>query len=151
MKKAIAILLLAIFAFSLCGCGKKAETAAASDQSKFTWQIEVSKAEVRDKLHTDEGIAQYDGGISDVAYDNAPAAGNSFVILTLTVTKAQAGGGGFDWKKLTLKDADGNSYSRMENDSFLSSHTYKRMPGTALQIGENKGSICFEIPAKAAV
>ena len=150
MKKAIAILLLAILAFSLCGCGKKAETAAASDQSKFTWQIEVSKTEVRDKLHTDEGIAQYDGGISDVAYDNAPAAGNSFVILTLTVTKAQAGGGGFDWKKLTLKDADGNSYGRMENDSFLSSHTYKRMPGTALQIGENKGSICFEIPEKAA-
>ena len=150
MKKVIALILLMALSFMLCACGKKTETVTASDQSKFTWQIQVSNAEVKDKLHTDEGIAQYDGGISDVAHDNTPAEGNSFVILTLTVTKAQAGGGSFDWKKLSLKDADGNSYSRMENDSFLSSHTYKRMPGTALQIGENKGSICFEIPEKAA-
>ena len=150
MKKAIALLLLVALSITLCACGKKTETVAASDQSKFTWQIQVASTEVKDKLHTDEGIAQYDGGISDVAYDNTPAEGNSFVILTMTVTKAQAGGGSFDWKKLSLKDAEGNSYSRMENDSFLSSHTYKRMPGTALQIGENKGSICFEIPSKAA-
>lgn len=150
MKKFIAILLLAVLALSLCACGKKAETLSASDQSKFTWQISVSKAEVKDKLHTDAGVPQYDGGITDVSYDNAPADGNSFVVLTLVINKAAAGGGSFDWKKLTLKDADGNSYPRMENDSFLSSHTYKRMPGTALQIGENKGSICFEIPAKAA-
>ena len=150
MKKAIAILLLILLSLGLCSCGKKAETVTASDQSRFTWQLQLSSAEIKDKLHTDEGIAQYDGGISDIAHDNAPAEGNSFVILTLTVTKAQAGGGGFDWKKLSLKDADGNSYSRMENDSFLTNHSYKRMPGTALQIGENKGSICFEIPAKAA-
>ena len=150
MKKAIAIVLLAILTLSFCACGKKAEPVTASDQSKFTWQISVTKAEVKDKLHTDEGIAQYDGGITDVSYDDVPAEGNSYVVLTLVVSKAAAGGGSFDWKKLSLKDAEGNSYSRMENDSFLSNHTYKRMPGTALQIGENKGSICFEIPEKAA-
>ena len=150
MKKLLSIALLICMIFTLSACGKKAETTAASDQSKFTWQIAVSKTEVKDKLHTDAGIAQYDGGITDVAYDNAPAEGNNYVILTMTVTKAAAGGGSFDWKKLSLKDEDGNSYARMENDSFLSTHTYKRMAGTALQIGENKGSICFEIPEKAA-
>lgn len=149
MKKLLSIILLVCLACTLSACGKKAET-AASDQSKFTWQIQVSKTEVKDKLHTDAGVPQYDGGITDVAYDNAPAEGNAYVILTMTVTKAAAGGGSFDWKKLSLKDADGNVYARMENDSFLSTHTYNRMPGTALQIGENKGSICFEIPAKAA-
>lgn len=150
MKKLIALLLLVALSLSLCACGKKTESVVASDQSKFTWQIQVSKTEVKDKLHTDEGVAQYDGGITDVSYDNVPADGNRFVVLTLVVSKAAAGGGSFDWKKLSLKDADGNSYPRMENDSFLSNHTYKRMPGTALQIGENKGSICFELPAKAA-
>lgn len=150
MKKILSIALLICLVLSLSACGKKAESVTASDQSKFTWQIQVNKAEVKDKLHTDAGVPQYDGGITDVAYDNAPAEGNAYVILTMVVTKGQAGGGSFDWKKLSLKDADGNSYARMENDSFLSSHTYKRMAGTALQIGENKGSICFEIPAKAA-
>lgn len=150
MKKIIAIALLIAMMLTLCACGKKAETAVASDQSKFTWQIQVNKTEVFDKLHTDAGIAQYDGGITDVAYDNAPSEGNCYVVLTMVVTKAAAGGGSFDWKKLSLKDADGNAYARMENDSFLSNHTYKRMAGTALQIGENKGSICFEIPASAA-
>ena len=150
MKKAIALLLLAIMTLSLCACGKKAAAPVASDQSKFTWQISVSKAEVKDKLHTDAGVPQYDGGITDVSYDHAPADGSKFVVLTLAVNKAAAGGGSFDWKKLSLKDAEGNAYARMENDSFLSSHSYKRMPGTALQIGENKGSICFEIPADAA-
>lgn len=150
MKKILSIALLIMMIFTLTACGKKEEAAVASDQSKFTWQIQVSKVEVKDKLHTDAGVPQYDGGITDVAYDNAPAEGNAYVVLTMVVSKAAAGGGSFDWKKLSLKDADGNSYARMENDSFLSSHTYKRMAGTALQIGENKGSICFEIPAKAA-
>ena len=150
MKKILSIALLIMMIFTLTACGKKEEAAVASDQSKFTWQIQVSKVEVKDKLHTDAGVPQYDCGITDVAYDNAPAEGNAYVVLTMVVSKAAAGGGSFDWKKLSLKDADGNAYARMENDSFLSNHTYKRMAGTALQIGENKGSICFEIPAKAA-
>ena len=154
MKKILSVLLLIALMFSLCACSsKKEETAApaaASDQSAFTWQIEVRQCEVKDKLHTDAGVQQYEGDVLDVAYDNAPAEGSSFVVLTLTVAKAAAGGGSFDWKKLSIQDAGGNAYSRMENDSFLSNHTYKRMAGTALQIGENKGSICFEIPAAAA-
>ena len=159
MKKILSLILLIALMCSLCACSSKKEEAApaadtaavaASDQSAFTWQIEVRKCEVKDKLHTDAGVQQYEGDILDVAYDNAPAEGNNFVVLTLTVTKAAAGGGSFDWKKLSIQDAAGNSYARMENDSFLSNHTYQRMAGTALQIGENKGSICFEIPEKAA-
>jgi len=112
MKKILSIALLICLVLTLCACGKKAESVTASDQSKFTWQIQVNKVEVKDKLHTDAGVPQYDGGITDVAYDNAPAEGNAYVILTMVVTKGQAGGGSFDWKKLSLKDADGNSYAR---------------------------------------
>lgn len=157
MKRALSLILIAALALCLCACGSKevqkeapAAAVTASDQSQFTWQIELRDSAIKDALHTDAGVTQYDGGVLDVAYDNAPASGNKFLILTLTVTKAAAGGGSFDWKKLSVQDSDGNSYVRMENDAFLSTHTYKRMPGTALQIGENKGSICIEIPAKTA-
>lgn len=149
MKKILAIILMLALAITLAACGKEEQKIIASDQSKFTWQIELRGSEVKDKLHTDAGVAQYDGGVMDVDYDEIPADGSRFLILTLTVTKSKAGGGAFDWKKLCVQDASGNSYSRMENDAFLSNHTYNRMPGTALQIGENKGSICIEIPTDA--
>ncbi len=127
--------------------GEGEEMAAGGD---FTWQIELRGAEVKESLHTDAGVPQYDGEVLDVAFDNEPTEGYKFLILTLTVTKNAAGGGAFKWENLSVVDADGNTYSRMENDSFLDSHAYKRMAGTALQIGENKGSICFEIPVEVA-
>lgn len=121
-----------------------------SEGGEFTWQIELRGAEVKESLHTDAGVPQYDGEVLDVAFDNAPSEGCSFLILTLTVTKGAAGGGAFQWDNLTVVDESGNAYKRMENDSFLDSHAYKRMAGTSLQIGENKGSICFEIPTESA-
>lgn len=128
--------------------GEAVETAASEGSGEFTWQIELRGAEVKENLHTDAGVPQYDGEVLDVAFDNEPAEGCSFLILTLTISKGAAGGGAFDWDKLTVEDENGNSYNRMENDSFLDSHAYKRMAGTSLQIGENKGSICFEIPTE---
>ena len=83
-------------------------------------------------------------------HDDAPSEGKVFLILTMTITKQKTGGGQFDWARLTVKDASGNVYHRMENDAFLSNHTYNRMPGTSLQIGENRGSICLELPPEAA-
>ncbi len=141
----LAVLLCMALTLSACGGGKP-EDAQGQEADSFTWQIELRKSEIVDGLHTDEGVQQYEGDVLDVAHDNAPSEGNVFLILTMTVTKTQTGGEPFDWKKLTVMDADGNTYARLENDSFLSVHTYKRLPGTALQIGENKGSICFEIP-----
>lgn len=150
LKQILSAVLLLAIALGCAACSKDAaKEGAASDQSKFTWQIDLRQAEVRESLHTDAGVTQYDGDVLDVAYDDAPEEGKVYLILTLTVTKAVAGGGAFEWSRLSVCDADGNSYGRMENDAFLASHTYKRMPGTPLQIGENKGSICFELPADA--
>ena len=139
--------LLFILALVLCGCGK--QSSEDSDQSAFTWQIEVRKSEIVDHLHTDEGVPQYEGDVLDVAHDNAPTEGNVYLILTMTITKSRTGGSAFKWDNLTVVDQGGNTYHRMENDSFLSVHTYNRLPGTSLQIGENKGSICLEIPENA--
>lgn len=141
------VLLLSIILALLCACG--GEQAQSSGQSAFTWQIELQKCEVRDKLHTDEGIQQYDGSVLNTAHDEVPQAGSVFLILTMTVTKSGTGGSPFEWSNLTVRDASGNAYTRMENDSFLSEHIYNRLPGTRLQIGENRGSICLELPEKA--
>lgn len=146
MKRLSAILLCLMLGLSLTLAG----LAEDSDQSTFTWQIELRESAIAEMLHTDEGVQQYSGEVLNVPHDNAPSEGNVFLILTLTVKKAAVGAGGFDWAKLCVKDADGNAYARMEDDSFLSVHTYRRMQGTKLAIGENKGSICFEIPEAAA-
>ena len=154
MKRNIAVLMLICLALTLCACGGQGAKPAAkvenSDQSAFTWGIELRKSEVKEKLHTDEGVQQYDGGVLNVLHDDAPSEGKVFLILTMTITKQKTGGGQFDWARLTVKDASGNVYHRMENDAFLSNHTYNRMPGTSLQIGENRGSICLELPPEAA-
>lgn len=148
MKRIIAALLLAALLPVLCACGRGQES--VSDQSAFTWQIQLLGHEVKGALHTDAGVPQYDGAVLDVAYDNAPSEGCTFLILTLDIQKSRTGGDSFDWQKLAVRDADGNAYPRMADDAFLSSHTYNRLPGTALQIGGSRGSICFEIPEKAA-
>lgn len=139
----VALLLAVIMGLTACGGGKEVKD---SDQSRFTWQIELRNSEVKASLHTDEGVQQYDGEVLNVAHDNAPSEGNVFLILTLTINKSAVGGGGFDWTKLSVRDEKGNAFPRMADDSFLSSHTYHRLQGTKLQIGESKGSICFEIP-----
>ena len=142
----VALLLAVIMGLTACGGGKEVKD---SDQSRFTWQIELRNSEVKASLHTDEGVQQYDGEVLNVSHDNAPTEGNVYLILTMTITKSRTGGSAFKWDNLTVVDQDGNTYHRMENDSFLSVHTYNRLPGTSLQIGENKGSICLEIPENA--
>jgi hypothetical protein len=121
-----------------------------SDQNDFTWQIQLRDYQIADHLHTDEGVQQYEGDVLDVPHDDAPEAGNVYLILTMTISKSRTGGGTFSWKKFTVVDEAGNVYQRMSNDSFISMHTFKRLPGTSLQIGENKGSICLEIPQGAS-
>ena len=147
MKRFCAELLLLALTLSACA---GAPEAADVQESPFTWSISVSKAEKREALHTDAGVQQYDGSILGVAYDEQPSDGCVFVILTMTVTKNRSGANAFRWENLTLTSADGTAYARMEDDSFLSLHTYRRMPATDLMIGENKGSICFELPEAQA-
>ena len=125
------------------------ESAVASLEG-FPWTVELRGAEIKDSLYTQAGLKQYDGSIMDVDYSDSPSDGNVFLILTLTISKTATGGGQFQWDKLTVADGDGNTYSRMENDAFLQNHQYNRMASTPLQIGEHKGSVCFEVPADRA-
>ena len=68
MKRIITALLLAALLLGLCACGR-GQTRTASDQSAFTWQIQLLGYEVKTALHTDAGVPQYDGAVLDVAVD----------------------------------------------------------------------------------
>lgn len=148
MKRILAISLAALLALVCVGCGEAGP--AGGTLEGFPWTVELRNAQIKDALHTEAGLEQYDGAIVDVDYNDAPSEGQVFLILTLTITKTGPGGGSFDWAKLSLLDGAGNAYSRMENDTFLQNHRYNRLASTPLQIGEHKGSICFEIPSDRA-
>lgn len=167
MKKSLAFFLALALVFACAGCSggdQPSEAAPAEEDAPaqteggsvigtldgFPWTVELRGADIRDSLFTQAGLKQYDGSIMDVDYSDSPSEGHVFLILTLTVSKTAAGGGQFDWDKLTVADGDGNTYSRMENDTFLQNHQYNRMASTPLQIGEHKGSVCFEVPADKA-
>lgn len=172
MKRILAISLAVLLVFACVGCGEgdpAASSGAKNDISSasgsesengleatvgtlegFPYTVELRDAQIKDALHTEAGVTQYDGSVVDVDYDNAPSSGNVFLILTLKIVKSGVGGGSFEWTKLSLLDEIGNTYSRMENDTFLQNHQYSRLASTPLQIGEHKGSICFEIPSVQA-
>lgn len=169
MKRILAISLAVLLAFICAGCGTDIPNATQKPEDEvpsagvadepgsavgtlegFPWTVELRNAQIKDTLHTEAGLEQYDGTIVDVDYDDAPSEGHVFLILTLTITKSGTGGSSFDWTKLSLLDGNGSSYSRMGNDTFLQNHQYNRLANTPLQIGEHKGSICFEIPADQA-
>lgn len=169
MKQGLSIFLIVLFLFVCVSCGGNTNTKQESGDEissadivenksesvtgyleGFPWTVELTAEELKDTLHTEDSVQQYDGSFDDVNYDNAPTNGHTFLILTLTISKAGTGDSPFDWTKLCLLDEAGNAYNRMENDTFLQNHRYNRLASTPLQIGEYKGSICFEIPTNIA-
>lgn len=138
------ILLLIFF---LAGCGKSPE---AANQS-WTWDIQINQVEVQQTLQTTEISTLYNGEKSEIEHENTPAAGNVFLILDLEVKKTGDSSQIFEWENILVMDAEGSSYQRHENDSFIEQHDYNpRMTGLPIRIGENQGWACFEIPQKAA-
>lgn len=153
-KRILAVLLALTIAVLCAGCGAKRQPdgseTAVGEREGFPWTIELRAADLREGLHTAAGMPQYDGSTLDVDYDDEPADGCAFLILTFTLTKTEPGGGAFEWERLCVRASDGRSYSRMKDDAFLQNHTYNRIAGTSLMIGENRGSACFEIPVDVA-
>ena len=130
--------------------GTPKSTATASDQSKFTWQITVENSNTINVLNTTAGIGQYDGSSTTATYEKKASVAFDFLIVTLNINKTKAGGKKFLWDNLSVKDAKGKAFPRMNDDTFLTQHKYSRIPGTDLTLGGAKGSICFEIPSRTA-
>ena len=141
-------LLFFCLALTLSGCQAPKTTPTLS----LTWQIEVSKLEIKENLNNVESVTQYDGSKIDVVHSQSPEAGNVYLIMDVTISKTNnQSATPFNWQWLVVEDASGNSYHRLENDTFLEIYRYKpRITGLELRFGQNIGWMCYEIPASVA-
>jgi hypothetical protein len=152
MKKKIAqayiLLLVCCMAWNLSGC----QPAPAASSSTGPWQVKVAQIEIKDSLHYVESVTQYDGSTIDVDHSQSPDAGDVYLIMDVTVSKTDnQSTSPFDWQELLVVDASGNSYPRLENDTFLTQYQYNpRITGLELRFGENSGWMAYEIPASSS-
>ena len=121
---------------------------SGTDNEVLNWTVSVQEYKVLDGLESVDDVRQYDGSIAKVPHKNMPSQDNVFVLVNLDVKKNVSGNHPFVWNNLKLQDADGNSYTRIQ-DVFLTDYKYDRLPATNLKL-DGKGWICFEVPAEAA-
>ena len=134
----------------LCaGCAARtvAPAEVASADSSLVWQISVEESEITDSISSTQAVVAYGGDVSQVSHSDAPSEGNVYLLVLLNIDKTQVGKDKFLWSDLSVVDADGSTYARMANDTFLETHGLPRVKATDLSIGNNHGYVCFEIPA----
>ena len=150
-KQTILFIALMSALLLLCaGCAAQAKApadAAATADSSLVWQISVETSEITSSISSTEAVVTYGGDVNQVSHSDDPSEGNVYLLLLLNIDKTQAGKDKFLWSDLSVVDADGNTYARMANDTFLETHGLPRVKATDLSIGNNHGYICFEVPA----
>ena len=147
---ALAASLLFVSACSSSGQQTGSAEAAQSDPSAFEWGIQVKSSQVAGDLSETQTVQQYDGGVTQETVESEPGEGNVYLLLELAIEKQASDAASFEWKKLSVQDAAGNRYARMENDTFLESFGYSRIKSIDLTLGKNEGYACFEIPEESA-
>lgn len=139
----IARILLTMFLLMvIAGCGSDVKN------EQLSWTLNVQECQIKDKLEAVDDVRQYDGSIAKVPHNNAPAAGNVFLLVKLEAKKNIAGNHPLKWQEVTLQDGKGNSYNRVQ-DVFLTDYKYDRLSATDLKL-DGTGWVCFEIPAESA-
>ena len=147
-------LLSALFSLGLgCAAQAQAPAAAAATEADSTliWQISVVESEITANISSTKAFVEYGGDVNQVSYSDQPSEGNVYLLVLANIDKNQPGKEKFVWSELSVLDADGNTYARMDNDTFLETHGLPRIKSTDLSIGNNHGYICFEVPATTDV
>jgi len=148
IKRISVLLLVNVCCLSLFACGGGAKSPVT--EVVGNWKLTYVERIITDDLEAEQSAVQYSGETVQSQISEKPAQGNVFVLVRLIIEKEQSGAAAFSWDQLTIQDADGNRYARMENDSFLESYGYTRQKMTDLTLGKNEGYICFELPDQAA-
>jgi len=123
---------------------------AAAQETDFHWEMQLLHWETAASLEATEAITTYEGDINTAVHTDAPAEGCVYLLVKLSIAKTAAGGEGFQWDKLYAQDAQGSRYARMDNDTFLETYGFRRLPATEIRIGNKTGFIAFEVPIDAA-
>ena len=137
----------ACLAAAVCLAACAGAPARAPDQSAFTWKLEILGAQRCEGLHAVQQTTQYDGTVSETEYEKQPQEGQVFLLVNLRVHKLIAGGPAVCRSDTALQAPDGSRYARLA-DNFLQDYGYSRMPAADLQLKENEGWVCFEVPAQ---
>lgn len=124
---------------------KPTEAAAASQ----VWRVTVNESMITDSMTSTKAFVEYDGNQNQVRFDDEPRDGYQYLLLLLDIEKTRPGKEKFVWGGLSVVDATGAAYARLENDTFLELHGLARIKATDLSIGNNHGYVCFEIPKAA--
>jgi hypothetical protein len=145
-------LLVFCLVLSLSGCQTSKVPSAFPSGSTVAWQIQVSRFEIKDNLNAVESVTQYNGSKIDVVHEQSPEAGSVYLIINASISKSGIQSSTpFDWKWLVVKDTSGNSYQRLENDTFLEQFQYTpRLTGLQLRLGDYAGWMCYQNPVSAA-
>jgi hypothetical protein len=146
------LLLFICLALCLAGCQTSTTPSDVPPGNSLAWQIQAARFEIKDSLKTIESVTQYNGSKIDVEHKQSPQTGFVYLIINVTISKtSNQSASPFDWQWLVVKDASGNSYQRLENDTFLEQFQYTpRITGLQLRLGEYTGWMCYQIPASAA-
>jgi hypothetical protein len=152
IKMADVFVVLFCLGMILSGCQASGAVPTLAPVFTLPWQVEVSRFEIKGSLNFVESVTQYNGSKIDVTHTQTPDAGNVYLIIEVTIRKTNnQSTASFDWQGLVVKDASGNSYHRLENDTFLEQYQYTpRITGLELRFGENSGWMAYEIPASVA-
>ncbi|MEA4913491.1 MAG: hypothetical protein VB061_02865 [Christensenella sp.] len=154
MKKQTILFIALMSTLLLLGAGcatqaKAPEAAAAPADSSLIWQISVETSEITSSISSTEAMVTYGGDVSQVSHSDDSSEGNVYLLVLANIDKNQPGKEKFVWSELSVLDADGNAYARMDNDTFLETHGLPRIKSTDLSIGNNHGYVCFEVPASS--
>lgn len=122
--------------------GTAADGEALSDTTVAGWHIVVEGMEVNKSLENVSVDLGYTG-VETSDFVKEAGEGNVYCLLKMNIEK-DGSKEVIDWPSLKLTDAEGNEYTRIE-DEFITDLGMTRMSGTALNFGSNEGWIAFEI------
>jgi hypothetical protein len=148
-SKVLLISILITLTFSITSCSGDTvdkATQISSISVDDTWSISIKKWEIADDLKGTESAMQYNGDVTQIEINETPTAGNTFLLIDLSIEKQKTGSASFVWKNFYIQDNAENKYFRYPNDTFLENYHFPRIKSTDLTIGKNEGFICIEIP-----
>ena len=122
--------------------GTASEGEVLSDVSVAGWHIVVEDMEVNKSLENVSVDLGYTG-VETNDFVKEAGEGNVYCLLKMNIEK-DGSKEVIDWPSLKLTDAEGNEYTRIE-DEFITDLGMTRMSGTALNFGSNEGWLAFEI------
>ena len=141
-RKVIQVPLVVLFVVLSLICPPVVAHAAEAD----SWTLSIGSVETKSELHTTKTYEDYDGNPYVQQFDDVPADGYCYAIVSISVSKnasARDAELAIGDVTLTVDDASYNAVAPIS--SFLSNHDFDTFTGDSI-ISTQRGYVAFEIP-----